>query len=130
MFTSTPNFSSAPKATRAVPFLSFCRRFSGTHIPSENIIRLPFLRSISYMPENDSRFLCTFSGIYEILRKNGNLIMFSEGICVPEKRLQKLRKGTARVAFGAEEKFGVDVNIVPVGINYTLSLIHISEPTR
>jgi 1-acyl-sn-glycerol-3-phosphate acyltransferase len=69
--------------------------------------------------ENVHKNLETFDGIYEILRRNGNLIMFSEGICVPEKRLQKLRKGTARVAFGAEEKFGLDVNIVPVGINYT-----------
>jgi 1-acyl-sn-glycerol-3-phosphate acyltransferase len=69
--------------------------------------------------ENVHKNLESFAGIYEILRKNGNLIMFSEGACVQEKRLQKLRKGTARVAFGAEEKFGLDVNIVPVGINYT-----------
>jgi hypothetical protein len=45
--------------------------------------------------------------------------MFSEGACLQEKRLQKLRKGTARLAFGAEEKYGLDVHIVPVGINYT-----------
>jgi len=45
--------------------------------------------------------------------------MFSEGICIQEKRLHKLRKGTARLAFGAEEKYGLDVHIVPVGINYT-----------
>ena len=69
--------------------------------------------------ENVHKNLETFTGIYNILRKNGNFIMFSEGICVQEKRLQKLRKGTARLAFGAEEKFGLDVNIVPVGINYT-----------
>jgi glycerol-3-phosphate O-acyltransferase/dihydroxyacetone phosphate acyltransferase len=68
---------------------------------------------------NVHKNLESFSGIYEVLKKNGNLIMFSEGICVQEKRLQKLRKGTARLAFGAEEKFGLDVNIVPVGINYT-----------
>lgn len=69
--------------------------------------------------ENVHKNLESFSGIYEILRRNGNLIMFSEGTCVQEKRLQKLRKGTARVAFGASEKFGLDVHIVPVGINYT-----------
>ena len=69
--------------------------------------------------ENVHKNLETFTGIYNILRKNGNFIMFSEGICIQEKRLQKLRKGTARLAFGAEEKFGLDVNIVPVGINYT-----------
>jgi len=69
--------------------------------------------------ENVHKNLETFTGIYDILQKNGNFIMFSEGICVQEKRLQKLRKGTARLAFGAEEKYGLDVNIIPVGINYT-----------
>ena len=68
---------------------------------------------------NVHKNLESFTSIYEILRKNGNFIMFSEGICVQEKRLQKLRKGTARLAFGAEEKFDLDVYIVPVGINYT-----------
>jgi 1-acyl-sn-glycerol-3-phosphate acyltransferase len=96
-----------------------------------DMFRKPFarfcLRELNVAPvyrieeglENVHKNLETFSGIYEILRKKGNLIMFSEGICVQEKRLQKLRKGTARLAFGAEEKFGLDVNIVPVGINYT-----------
>jgi 1-acyl-sn-glycerol-3-phosphate acyltransferase len=96
-----------------------------------DMFRKPFarfcLRELNVSPvyrieeglENVHRNLESFTGIYEILRKNGNLIMFSEGICVQEKRLQKLRKGTARVAFGAAEKFGLDVNIVPVGINYT-----------
>ena len=69
--------------------------------------------------ENVHKNLESFSGIYEILKKDGNFIMFSEGLCVQEKRLQKLRKGTARLAFGAEEKYGLDVHIVPVGINYT-----------
>jgi glycerol-3-phosphate O-acyltransferase/dihydroxyacetone phosphate acyltransferase len=69
--------------------------------------------------ENVHKNLETFTAIYDILKKNGNFIMFSEGICIQEKRLRKLRKGTARLAFGAEEKFGLDVNIVPVGINYT-----------
>jgi len=96
-----------------------------------DMFRKPFarfcLRELNVAPvyrieegfENVHKNLETFTGIYEILRKNGNFIMFSEGICVQEKRLQKLRKGTARLAFGAEEKFGLDVNIVPVGINYT-----------
>ena len=61
----------------------------------------------------------TFKYIYDVLKKNGNYVVFAEGICVQEKRLQKLRKGTARMAFGAEEAFGLDVNIVPVGVNYT-----------
>ena len=86
-----------------------------------------FLRELNVAPvyrleegiENVHKNMQTFTGIYDILKDNGNLVVFSEGICVQEKRLQKLRKGTARMAFGALEKFGLDVNIVPVGINYT-----------
>jgi len=69
--------------------------------------------------ENVHRNRETFKWIYDVLKKNGNYVVFSEGICVQEKRLQKLRKGTGRMAFGAEEEFGLDVHIVPVGINYT-----------
>jgi 1-acyl-sn-glycerol-3-phosphate acyltransferase len=69
--------------------------------------------------ENVHKNAEAFTGIYEVLRRNGNFIMFSEGTCVQEKRLQKLRKGTARLAFGAEQKYGLDVHVVPVGINYT-----------
>ena len=86
-----------------------------------------FLRELHVSPvyrieeglENVHKNLEAFNSLYEILKKNGNFVMFSEGICIQEKRLQKLRKGTARLAFGAEEKYGLDVNIVPVGINYT-----------
>lgn len=69
--------------------------------------------------ENVHKNLETFKAIYEILKKNGNYVVFSEGICVQEKRLQKLRKGTARMAFGAELQHDLDVWVVPVGINYT-----------
>jgi len=69
--------------------------------------------------ENVHKNLDTFKAIYKILSKNSNYVVFSEGICVQEKRLQKLRKGTARMAFGAAEQLGLDVHIVPVGINYT-----------
>ncbi len=69
--------------------------------------------------ENVHKNLETFKAIYEILKKNGNYVVFSEGLCVQEKRLQKLRKGTARMAFGAEVQHDLDVYVVPVGINYT-----------
>jgi len=86
-----------------------------------------FLRELYVTPvyrleegfENVHKNLEAFTAIYDVLKKNGNFIMFSEGICIQEKRLHKLRKGTARLAFGAWEKYGLDVHIVPVGINYT-----------
>ena len=86
-----------------------------------------FLRELYVTPvyrleegfENVHKNVEAFTAIYDVLKNNGNFIMFSEGICIQEKRLHKLRKGTARLAFGAEEKYGLDVRIVPVGINYT-----------
>jgi glycerol-3-phosphate O-acyltransferase/dihydroxyacetone phosphate acyltransferase len=85
--------------------------------------------------ENVHKNLETFDYIYKILKKNGNYVVFVEGICIQEKRLGKLRKGTARMAFGAEELHGLDVYIVPVGVNYTYPakfrkevLINFDEP--
>jgi 1-acyl-sn-glycerol-3-phosphate acyltransferase len=85
--------------------------------------------------ENVHRNLETFNYIYKILKKNGNYVVFAEGICIQEKRLGKLRKGTARMAFGAEELHGLDVHIIPVGVNYTYPakfrkevLINFDEP--
>lgn len=63
----------------------------------------------------------TFDRCYEILKNNGMVLIFSEGICVLEKRLRPLRKGTARLAFGAEanHQFNLHLQVVPVGLNYT-----------
>ena len=92
-----------------------------------NSIARFFLQELNVSPvyrfeeglENVHKNLETFKGIYSILKQNGNYVVFSEGICVQQRRLQKLRKGTARMAFGAAEEYGLDVHIVPVGINYT-----------
>ncbi len=63
----------------------------------------------------------TFARCYRILADRGKVLIFSEGICVQEKRLRPLKKGTARLAFGAEANFNFNLNlqVVPVGINYT-----------
>jgi glycerol-3-phosphate O-acyltransferase/dihydroxyacetone phosphate acyltransferase len=61
-----------------------------------------------------------FIECYQLLDKKESILIFSEGICIQEKRLQKLKKGTARIAFGAEQfkNFELDLEVVPVGINY------------
>jgi len=55
------------------------------------------------------------------LRKGKVILIHSEGICVIEKRVRKIRKGTARIAFGAEESsdFNLGLKVVPVSMNYT-----------
>lgn len=71
--------------------------------------------------ENLHRNAETFSRCYHILKNNGLVLIFSEGVCVQEKRLRPLRKGTARLAFdaAARQHFNLDVQVVPVGLNYT-----------
>ncbi len=62
----------------------------------------------------------TFSKCYEALADNRMVMILAEGRTKHEKRLRPMMKGTARIVFGALEKYeGLDVHIVPVGVNYT-----------
>jgi glycerol-3-phosphate O-acyltransferase / dihydroxyacetone phosphate acyltransferase len=63
----------------------------------------------------------TFDKCSQMLEQKKAIIVFSEGLCIQERRLRKLKKGTARIAFSAEEKnnFNLGLLIVPVGVNYS-----------
>ncbi|TND01772.1 MAG: phospholipid/glycerol acyltransferase [Bacteroidetes bacterium] len=72
---------------------------------------------VENLQKNDETFrICNMH-----LKNKQSIIIFSEGICVQERRLRRLKKGTARIAFGAEEAadFRLGLTIVPVGVNYT-----------
>lgn len=60
----------------------------------------------------------TFDACKEIFKKKGLVLMFSEGRCINEWHLRPLKKGTARLALSAW-KDGIDVKVLPVGINYS-----------
>ena len=61
----------------------------------------------------------TFNKVTQLLKEGKHVIIFSEGDCIAEKRLRSLKKGSARLAFQAVEEGLEDLQIVPVGINYT-----------
>lgn len=65
--------------------------------------------------------LGVFDRCYDILQKNRPIIIFPEGNHGRLKTLRPLKKGFARIAYGAEEKHGkdIDVQIIPVGLNYS-----------
>lgn len=64
-----------------------------------------------------SRNVETFERCYEVLADLGRIALFPEGISHDEPALQPLRTGTARIAIGAERRFGpLGVRIVPVGL--------------
>jgi 1-acyl-sn-glycerol-3-phosphate acyltransferase len=88
-----------------------------------------FLRKLYMLPiyrQQDSQDASiknkdSFRACYELLEKQGAVIIFPEGTSENERKLRKIKTGTARIALGAEAKndFALDVKIVCVGINYT-----------
>ncbi|NJB85672.1 1-acyl-sn-glycerol-3-phosphate acyltransferase [Lewinella marina] len=81
----------------------------------------------------------TFKECFDVLSRQGALMILAEGRCIHEKRLRPLRKGTARIALGALEYDNTlrDVYIVPVGVNFSAAdrvrskvMIRCGEPLR
>jgi glycerol-3-phosphate O-acyltransferase/dihydroxyacetone phosphate acyltransferase len=71
--------------------------------------------------ENLSKNDETFEKCAAMLEENKAIMVFSEGLCIQERRLRKLKKGTARIAFSSEEKndWKLNLTIIPVGMNYS-----------
>lgn len=67
----------------------------------------------------------TFAASQSVLSTGNPLVIYPEAVCVQERRIRKLRKGAARIAFGVEEKadFKAGLIILPLGLNY-------SDPTK
>ncbi|WP_162428501.1 lysophospholipid acyltransferase family protein [Pontibacter pudoricolor] len=68
---------------------------------------------------NDDAFAASFKA----LDQQKTLLIFPEGNSFNQRRLRKLKTGTARIALGAASESNREVKILPVGLNY-------SAPTR
>ena len=62
-----------------------------------------------------------FEKCYAYLKGGNPIMIFPEGNHNNQKKLRAVKKGIGRIAFGAEElyDFKLDVQIVPVGLNYS-----------
>src|SRR5690606_28383061 len=78
---------------------------------------LPVYR-VSEGVENLSSNYDTFSACKEIFKKNGIILIFSEGRCINEWKLRPLKKGTARLALNSWDN-NIPLKVLPVGINYS-----------
>ncbi len=84
------------------------------------------LRSLNMLPvyrqsegtENIGINYTTFDECINLFKKNGIVLIFSEGRCINEWHLRPLKKGTARLAISAWQK-NIPLNVLPVGINYS-----------
>lgn len=80
-----------------------------------------------------------FAKCYDSLSKGNPILLYGEGLTDERfiRRVKKVKKGAARIAFGAEESrnFKMGLKVIPVGINYTNSehfhsdvLVRFGEP--
>lgn len=67
--------------------------------------------------ENLEHNYTTFEACREVFRRNGIVVIFSEGRCINEWHLRPLRKGTARLATRSWVD-GIPLTVLPVGLNY------------
>lgn len=78
---------------------------------------LPVYR-ISEGKENLGINYDTFEKCKGIFKKNGIVLIFSEGRCINEWKLRPLMKGTARLAISSWQE-GIPLKVIPTGINYS-----------
>ena len=73
----------------------------------------------SKLRENKS----VFEACYKKLGDNGIIMIFPEGTSENERRLRSIKTGAARIALGTakENNYGLNIKILPVGLNYTKS---------
>jgi len=66
------------------------------------------------------RNIRSFDSCYEVLEKGGAIGVFPEGLTHLDRQVKKVKTGTARIAFNAEEKndWNMGLKIVPVGLNF------------
>jgi 1-acyl-sn-glycerol-3-phosphate acyltransferase len=88
-----------------------------------------WLRRIKLIPvfrgsegrENLKQIDSTMQECFTIMKQNGTVVIFSEGICVNEWHLRPLGKGTARMAHQAwygDEPLLHQLAVVPTGVNH------------
>jgi glycerol-3-phosphate O-acyltransferase/dihydroxyacetone phosphate acyltransferase len=72
-------------------------------------------------PRTARRNVRVFSLCRHLLRKGEAIALFPEGATHSEQRLKELQRGVAHIALGAEAEndFGLNLQVCPVGLNYT-----------
>ncbi|MEZ5031832.1 MAG: lysophospholipid acyltransferase family protein [Saprospiraceae bacterium] len=74
-----------------------------------------------FEPDEVSRNEETFARCFDHLATGKAILIFPEGVSKTERRLRPLKTGIARIGLGAEARhdFQLDVQIIPIGINYS-----------
>ncbi|MCT4561005.1 MAG: lysophospholipid acyltransferase family protein [Crocinitomicaceae bacterium] len=89
-------------------------------------LKLRLLKALKMIPINRSSEKSvkgvsnadSFQACYEVLEKGGTLAIFPEGTSYLERQLRDLKTGAARIALEVEKRGKVNMQIIPVGIDY------------
>jgi len=86
----------------------------------KNLFVIPIYRK-GESSEARERNKDVFRKCFDVLAGKGSILIFPEGVSQSDRRIQKIKTGTARIALGAEEanNFKLGVVVVPVGLNYS-----------
>ncbi|MCD8538745.1 MAG: 1-acyl-sn-glycerol-3-phosphate acyltransferase [Leadbetterella sp.] len=77
---------------------------------------MPIYR-ISEGKENLDKNDETFEKCSRVFKNKGQVLIFSEGLCMNQTQLLPLKKGTARLALQTWSE-GIDVTVIPTALNY------------
>jgi glycerol-3-phosphate O-acyltransferase / dihydroxyacetone phosphate acyltransferase len=76
-----------------------------------------------------------FAESFKALAQGKALLIFPEGNSYNQRRLRKIKTGTARIALTAATDFNLPIKIIPIGLNYSAStrfqsdvFVNIGEP--
>ena len=97
---------------------AFKKGFAAWALQSMGIV--PIFRARDGGFEKIKKNLDSFEVAYNLLDKNQKIMVFAEGLCIQERRLRPIQKGTAKMSFTYLEKGKHDnLKIIPVGIHYS-----------
>ncbi len=85
---------------------------------------VPIFRQRDGGYESVKKNLDSFKIAYKLLDRGKKIMVFAEGLCIQERRLRAIQKGTAKMSFSYLDQGGnEELKILPVGLNY-------SEPAK
>jgi len=95
----------------------FRSRFKSWFLRSSGVIPVYRPRDVSTAADQN---VTMFAACHRLLAEGGAIGIFPEGTSAEERRVQKLKTGTARIALSAEQEaeWRLGVTIVPVGLNF------------
>jgi glycerol-3-phosphate O-acyltransferase / dihydroxyacetone phosphate acyltransferase len=95
----------------------FRSRFKAWFLRSSGVIPVYRPKDVEGAPDKNTAM---FAACHDVLRQGASIGIFPEGTSEEERRVQKLKTGTARIALSAEKEaqWQMGLTIVPVGLNF------------